>query len=130
MDQNNSCCKGEWRAPAVEQAYRKYSSSFGADTSVMKVPGGYREESFYMSLGKKYWDARDITIPALIIRTELDFWSRPEDIEAIEKDMVNSPHSKFITIPGTHYVFLDKPERRRQKLLVSMVEFLKVGTEK
>lgn len=119
--------KQQWRDPVVEQAYREYSSSFGSDTSVMKVPGGYREESFYMSLGKKYWDARDIKVPALILRTELDFWSRPEDLTAIEKEMVNAPRSRFLTIPGTHYVFLDRPERGKNVLVEEMLEFLRVG---
>lgn len=121
--------KAKWRDPEVEQAYRKYSSSFGNDTSVMKVPGGYREESFYMSLGKKYWDAKDIEVPALILRTELDFWSRPEDLEAIEKDMVNSTESSFLTIPGTHYVFLDRPERGKKKLVDEILKFLKTDSK-
>ena len=116
--------KEQWRDPNIEQAYRKYASGFGADTTVLKVPGGYREESFYMSLGKKYWDAKDMVVPALIIRTELDFWSRPEDLEMIKKDMKNSQRSKFITIPGTHYVFLDKPERGRQRLVEEMLDFM------
>ena len=116
--------KEQWRDPNVEKAYRKYASGFGMDTTVLKVPGGYREESFYMSLGKKYWDAKDIKVPALIIRSELDFWSRPEDLEIIRKDMVNSPRSRFITIPGTHYVFLDKPERGRQRLIKEILDFI------
>lgn len=122
--------KEEWRDPKVEHSYRQYASSFGDDTTVMKVPGGYREESFYMSIGKKYWDAKDITVPALIIRTKLDFWSRPEDIEAIKSDMINSSQSKFLTIPGTHYVFLDKPNRGKEKLINAMVQFINTNNKR
>ncbi len=116
--------KSKWRGPAIEAAYRKYASGFGVDTTVMWVPGGYREESFYMSLGKKYWDAKDIVNPSLIIRTELDFWSRPEDLTAIQKELVNAPGSRFVTIPGTHYVFLDRPAYGRDQLIEEVTRFL------
>ncbi|TRX59207.1 alpha/beta hydrolase [Fulvivirga sp. M361] len=116
--------KENWRDTRVEKAYSVNASSFGEDTTVMKVPGGYREESFYMSLGKKYWDAKDIEVPALIMRTELDFWSRPEDLKAIEKDMLHAPRSRFITIPGTHYVFLDKTDKGKRKLIEEMIIFM------
>ena len=116
--------KKDWRDPGVEEAYRQVAASFGDDSTVMKVPGGYREESFYMSLGVKYWDAKDITVPALIIRTELDFWSRLEDLQAIQRDLVNSPGSKFLTLPGTHYVFLDRPGRGRQRLIDEIIKFI------
>ena len=116
--------KEEWRDPGVEKAYRHKSASFGSDSSVMRVPGGYREESFYMSLGTQYWHAKDITVPALIIRTELDFWSRPEDLEAIRQDLINSPGSKCLTLPGTHYVFLDRPARGKQKLIEEIMMFV------
>ena len=118
--------KQDWRDPKVEHAYREVSSGFGVDTTVMRVPGGYREESFHMSLGRKYWDARDIAVPVLIIRTELDFWSRPEDLMAIEKDLINSPNPVVLTLPGTHYVFLDRSERGRQKLIEEMIRFLRM----
>lgn len=115
--------KTRWRDPAVEEAYKRVAASFGNDTTVMRVPGGYREESFYMSLGKKYWDGKDIRVPALIMRTELDFWSRPGDLTAIEKDLINSPKVKVMTIPGTHYVFLDRPERGRDRMIEEITDF-------
>lgn len=114
--------KDEWRDPRVMEGYRETAMSFGGDTTVMTVPGGYREESFYMSLGKKYWDAKDIRVPSLIIRTELDFWSRPEDLQAIEKDL-SAPGSQFLTIPGTHYVFLDRATKGKSELVKAITEF-------
>ena len=113
-----------WRDSLVMEHYRNTAVSFGEDTTQMKVPGGYREESFYMSLGKQYWSARQITTPTLVIRTELDFWSRPEDIKAINDDLPSTARKRVITLPGTHYVFLDKPERGRKQLVEAIVNFI------
>ena len=116
--------KHEWRDSLVMEAYRNTAVSFGRDKDKMTVPGGYREESFYMSLGRKYWNASDITVPSLIMRTELDFWSRPADLIELEKDLSNSPKRRIIEIPGTHYVFLDRPERGRDRLIEEVVSFI------
>ena len=117
--------KNSWTDSLVLDAYCNTAVSFGNDKDKMTVPGGYREESFYMSLGKKYWDATNITAPSLIIRTKLDFWSRPEDLAEIEKDLINSPKKRIIEIPGTHYVFLDRPEKGRDRLIEEIVNFIK-----
>lgn len=116
--------KNRWRDSLVMDGYRQTALSFGSDTSTMVVPGGYREESFYMSLGKKYWDAKDIRVPCLIIRTELDFWSRPEDLEAFRADLTQPGLSRFLTLPGTHYVFLDLPDRGRAALIQAISDFV------
>ena len=93
----------------------------------MRVPSGYREESFYMSLGTEYWNARDIRVPVLILRGELDFWSRPQDAVALEEALTHSPRVKMVTIPqGTHYLFLDRPKRGRRQLMEEMIGFLGV----
>jgi pimeloyl-ACP methyl ester carboxylesterase len=115
--------KAAWRDPAVAEAYRRTATSFGEDTNTMVVPAGYREESFNMSQGLSYWDARDLTVPTLIIRSELDFWSRPEDLMAMCRDLTRTPRKRCITIPGTHYVFLDRPERGRNDLIKEILKF-------
>ncbi len=117
--------KQDWRDSLVMEAYRTTAVGFGEDKTIMKVPGGYREESFYMSNGRKYWDASSITCPTLILRTDLDFWSRPQDLVAIEKDLTNSKRKRIQTIKGTHYVFLDRDERGRKELIDEIVNFLK-----
>ncbi len=116
--------KDSWRDALVMEAYRSTAVSFGEDSTVMTVPGGYREESFYMSLGKKYWDASTITCPTLVLRSDLDFWSRPEDLQGIDKDLVNCSRKKVKQIKGTHYVFLDKPERGRSALVDEIIGFI------
>lgn len=115
--------KEEWRDPQIAEAYGETAINLSSLRDTMIVPGGYREESFYMSNGKKYWDAGDISTPSLIMRSELDFWSRPEDLVAIDKDL-KIEKKKIITIPGTHYLFLDRPERGRDKLIEEIVSFL------
>ena len=117
--------KQNWRDSLIMEAYRSTAVSFGEDKTTMKVPGGYREESFYMSNGRKYWDASSITCPTLILRTDLDFWSRPQDLVAIEKDLKSTERKRIKTIKGTHYVFLDRDERGRKELIDEMVHFLK-----
>ena len=116
--------KEKWRDSMVAEAYRREATNFGLDTSILKVPAGYREESFFMSLGHKYWQAEDISVPALFIRSELDFWSRTEDLAAIEMASHQNPLLRTASIPGTHYVFLDKPERGKQQLIELMADFL------
>lgn len=116
--------KDAWRDPKVAQAYQDQAVKFGQDSTVLKIPGGYREESFYLSLGKKYWEAADIQVPSLIIRSEYDFWSRPEDLEAMKNELVRSPKVKTLTISGTHYVFVDRLQRGKQQLLDEIFAFL------
>ena len=75
--------------------------------------------------GKKYWNARDITVPTLVIRGERDFWSRPADIIALEAELVNAPRVETETIAnGTHYLFLDRPHRGRDRFIREVVFFL------
>jgi len=116
--------KESWRDPVVEQSYRNQSLSFSTDKTIFKVPGGYQEESFYMAQGKKYWDAKDIKVPALVIRSKYDFWSREIDIETFRKDFPNHIRSEFKIINGTHYVFLDRSENGRDDLINLMVDFV------
>lgn len=117
--------KNEWRDSLVMEGYRNTAVSFGKDTTQMTVPGGYREESFYMSQGRKYWTAEDINVPSLVIRTELDFWSRPDDLKAFDEDLPSTIERRIIEIPGTHYVFLDRMEKGKGVLIDEIVEFLK-----
>ncbi len=115
--------KEKWRDPRIADAYGQTAIKLSALQDTMIVPGGYREESFYMSEGKKYWNAGDIATPSLIIRSELDFWSRPEDIAAIDKDL-GIAEKRIVTIPGTHYLFLDRAGKGRDRLIKEIVEFV------
>jgi pimeloyl-ACP methyl ester carboxylesterase len=92
---------------------------------VLRVPGGYRKESFYMAHGHQYWNARDIKRPVLILRSQYDFWSRPIDATTFYQDLVHSPRKSSMELKeATHFVFLDSPAKGRQQLLDAIDRFI------
>src|SRR6266446_1238544 len=65
--------------------------------------------------------------PTLILAPERDFWSRPEDRQALVEDLAHSPKARTVVIPSaTHFVHLDRPERGRNALLKEIDAFLRV----
>jgi pimeloyl-ACP methyl ester carboxylesterase len=47
------------------------------------------------------------------------------DIAALKAELVNAPKVETLTIPGgTHYLFLARPERGRDRFLQSVLSFL------
>ncbi|MBE9049357.1 alpha/beta fold hydrolase [Nostocales cyanobacterium LEGE 11386] len=123
--------KSQWRDPAVVDAYQRTALARGANgntsnPSSLRIPSAYRLESYNLSLGQKYWEASDITVPTLVIRGELDFWSRQEDLQALKAELVNASRVKTVTIPsGTHYLFNDRPERGRDFFIRQVLSFLR-----
>jgi pimeloyl-ACP methyl ester carboxylesterase len=66
-----------------------------------------------------------VRAPALIVFSEKDFWSRPEDRDRLQAHLVNAGTVKVVTLPGaTHYAHLDRPERGRQALIDALKAFL------
>ncbi|RWY55567.1 alpha/beta fold hydrolase [Mucilaginibacter gilvus] len=112
---------------AVIKAFAKSAVGFN-DEHLLKTPGGFRKESFYMASGRKYWDAKDITVPTLIIRGDRDFWSRPIDADTFYNELISAPNKKkFIIANGNHFVFLDTQGNGRRKLLIAINNFVKKG---
>lgn len=63
-------------------------------------------------------------------RGEQDHWSRPIDVEALAAELVNAPQIKTIIIPdGTHFLFLDRPERGRDRFVRAVQTFLDKASE-
>lgn len=61
----------------------------------------------------------------LIERGELDFWSRPADLSALARDLINSPKVRTVMIKGgTHYLFLDRPEHGMSQFVSEVLNFL------
>ncbi|MGG6265499.1 alpha/beta hydrolase [Leptolyngbya sp. AN03gr2] len=122
--------KSQWRDPAVAQAYQQQALQSDPTSSTrqppsLRIPGAYRLESYNLAKGRKYWDAREIKVPALVIRGERDFWSRPADVSALKSELVNAPRVETVTISdGTHYLFLDRPERGRDRFIQEVTSFL------
>lgn len=121
--------KTQWREPQVVEAY--VSGTLASDpTSAsrtpasVRIPTAFRLEAFEMSRGRKYWEAADLRVPTLVIRGGLDFWSRPADSEALARELVNAP-KRLVTIPdATHYLFNDRPQHGRARLIEEAVSFI------
>jgi pimeloyl-ACP methyl ester carboxylesterase len=82
------------------------------------------EDSFYLATVLQLWDASFVTVPTLVIASERDFWSRPEDRELLMTHLVHAPSKRLVTIQdATHFVRLDRGEHGRQKFLDEVVRF-------
>lgn len=107
------------------KGFAKSAVSFNQEY-LLKTPGGFRKESFNMAHGKKYWDARDIRVPTLLIRGSRDFWSRPIDLDTYYDDLLNAPVKKKITLSGgNHFIILDRNSDSRRNLIIAINNFVK-----
>jgi pimeloyl-ACP methyl ester carboxylesterase len=90
-----------------------------------RAPSGALEDSYYLAIGRQFWDASLITATTLVIRSERDFWSRPDDLGHLIDDLDHAARADAIEIPGaTHFVHLDRPERGRRQFLEAVLTFL------
>jgi pimeloyl-ACP methyl ester carboxylesterase len=127
--------KTEWRDPAVASAY--VAAALASDpTSESRTPPSFRapsgalEDSFYLATGRQLWDASLVRSPTLILASERDFWSRPEDRERLVEHLIRAPVVRVAVIPdATHYVHLDRPERGRARFLKEVLSFLAESEE-
>jgi pimeloyl-ACP methyl ester carboxylesterase len=122
--------KDSWRDPAVSRAYiqaalESDSTSASRNPPSLRAPTGALEDSFYLATGRQLWDGSLVTAATLILRGELDFWSRPEDAQLLESHLVHAARVKRVTIPqATHFVHLDRPEHGRAQLVREILEFV------
>ncbi len=122
--------KASWRDPAVAEAY--VAAALASDsTSAARTPPSFRaptgalEDSFYLATGRQLWDASLILSPTLVLRSELDFWTRREDRERLTEHLVHATRVESVTLPdSTHFVHLDRPERGRARFLDTVLSFL------
>jgi pimeloyl-ACP methyl ester carboxylesterase len=125
--------KSAWRDPEVAAAYAaaalESDSTSGERTPPsFRAPSGALEDSFYQAIGRRLWDASLVRARALVLRSGLDFWSREADQRALERELVHAREVRSITIPdATHYVFLDRPEHGRTRLMREVLDFLGDG---
>jgi pimeloyl-ACP methyl ester carboxylesterase len=64
----------------------------------------------------------------LIIRSELDFWSRAEDVAGLRAHLVNAASVEAVTLEqATHFVHLDRPSRGRDDFLLAVIRLLDGG---
>lgn len=122
--------KAAWRDPAVAEAYVRAALESDAEgrsknPPAFRSPTGALEDSFYLAIGRQLWDASFIQAPTLVVRSELDFWSRPEDQKRLVEGLVHAARVRALTIPkATHFVHLDRAEHGRRQLLDEIIAFL------
>lgn len=124
--------KSAWREPSVAQAYVQAAlasdpTSARRDPPSFRAPSGAMADSFLLATGAALWDARLITADVLVLRSENDFWSRPEDAALLEAHLSarGIGDVRSLEIPGaTHFVHLDRAERGRDSFLDAVTSFL------
>lgn len=122
--------KDAWRDPAVADAYVKAALESDPTSTTryppsLRAPTGALQDSHAQALGQRLWSARKIKAATLIVRSERDFWSRPEDVALLSKDLGHARRVKKVTLEGaTHFVHLDRAEHGRAELLRTVTAFL------
>lgn len=123
--------KDLWRDPAVAKAYAEAAlasdpTSGTRNPPSFRSPCGAMEDSFYLAVGRQLWDGSLIMVPTLIVASERDFWSRPQDRELLARHLVHSPQVKVVVLKGaTHFVHLDRPQHGREQLLEEITNFVR-----
>lgn len=123
--------KSAWRDPRVAEAYAE--AALASDETAaqrqppsFRAPSGAMADSFELALGRRQWQASALTMPVLVIRSGADFWSRPEDAEAIARE---APRAELLTLPqATHFVHLDRDGTGRAAFLAALLRFLAPAT--
>ena len=122
--------KTAWRDPEVARAYARAAlasdpTSDSRTPPSFRAPSGALEDSFYQASGRQLWDASMIRSSVLVIQSENDFWSRPEDRETLREHLASARTVRVVVIPeATHFVHLDRPERGRSRFLEEVLAFL------
>ncbi|HMG55049.1 MAG TPA: alpha/beta hydrolase, partial [Kofleriaceae bacterium] len=122
--------KASWRDPGVADAYASTAVASDPTSSQrippsVRVPTGPLRDSYLLASGTRLWQAGDVRAATLVIRSEHDFWSRPEDVAALQRELTHARRLEVSTLPGaTHVVFLDRPEHGRTRLLELLERFL------
>ncbi|MCW0983691.1 alpha/beta hydrolase [Agrobacterium sp. BT-220-3] len=119
--------KTSWRDEHVASAYADAAlasdeTSGARQPEAFRSPSGALADSFELALDRRQWRAASLATPVLVIRSELDFWSRPQDAKAMFEE---APQAELVTIPNaTHFVHLDRDEAGRGAFLAAVTRFL------
>lgn len=124
--------KSSWRDPAIAAEYVRQtlaSDTLSAQSTppTFRAPLGALEDSFYQAGGRRLFDAASISSHVLLVRSERDFWSRPEDVSAFVHDAGHAASVRVLNLPeATHFVHLDRPHHGRARLIDEICAFLDV----
>ncbi|KFC66122.1 Alpha/beta hydrolase fold precursor [Bosea sp. LC85] len=123
--------KASRRDERVAQAYADAALASDATATSrqppsFRSPSGAMADSFELAIGKRQWSASALNTPMLVVRSGRDFWSRPQDAQAIADE---APHAELVTIPeATHFVHLDRDHAGRAAFLAAVTRFLGPST--
>jgi pimeloyl-ACP methyl ester carboxylesterase len=121
--------KDAWRDPEVAMAFEQAlldgdPTAMTRDPPSYRSPNGMLEDSFYIGQGRKLVDACLVQAKVLIIRPGLDYFSRREDVAALQADLVNAASVElWEKHDATHFVILDRPERGRDEAIATILRF-------
>jgi pimeloyl-ACP methyl ester carboxylesterase len=122
--------KSQWRDPKVAEVYQREAlasdpTSTHRSPASFRAPNGALKDSFYLATGRNLWDAGAITARTLVLRSEYDFWSRPEDVSTLVHDLTDAEAVRAVTLRrATHYAHLDRTHRGRGQLLAELKSWL------
>lgn len=122
--------KDSWRDPAVAAAFRQALIDGDPDSEthtppLYRSPNGMLEDSFFMGRGDKLMHASQVYCNVLIMRPELDYFSRKQDVAALAADLVNAERVELWEPENmTHFVILDRPERGRAQAIARIRDFV------
>jgi len=123
--------KDAWRDPAVAAAFADEllasdSTSAERDPPTYRSPNGMLEDSYFIGKGVALVHASQVYAKVLIIRPELDYFARPEDVAALRSDLVNAPRVVlYQPKDATHFVLLDRAERGRAESITQIIDFIR-----
>ncbi|GGZ63888.1 alpha/beta fold hydrolase [Streptomyces bluensis] len=121
---------GPRRDPVVRHAYR--AAALRADpTSHTRTPPSFRNptgplvDAFHLAQGRQFYDAGRIRARTLVLRAELDFWSRPQDGERLAADLTRADAVRVRTLSGaSHFLHLERAPYGRGELLEEIRTFV------
>jgi pimeloyl-ACP methyl ester carboxylesterase len=122
--------KPSWRDPRVAAAYADTAIASDPTSTTrqppsVRVPSGPLRDSYLLAGGTRSWDAAAVHAATLVVRSQRDFWSRPEDVEALRHGLVHARRVEILELPdATHFAFLDRPEHGRARFVERLVAFL------
>ena len=118
------------RDPAVVQAYVRAAMASDPTSSTVSPPAfraplGAVEDSFLQASGRRLYDAGSIEAAVLVVRGDRDFWSRPEDAQALAHDAVHAERVEVLTLPGAdHFLHLEAADHGRRAFLDAVERFV------
>lgn len=90
-----------------------------------RFPSGPLADTLKLVNGRPLFDAGSITADVLILRSQNDFWSRPEDVEALAAHLERASSVRIVELPhASHYVHLLADER--QSFIEAVLSFTSV----